>query len=164
MRMIGTIPHAEHAERFSDYLVTQGIENMVEESSTGGGWTVWVEHDDHLERGRSELAAFQKNPGDAKYDKLAARAPTIRKEQARQQERRRRHFVDVRTSWSQPQQWAAPVTLSLIALSIVVSVATGSIGFGPKREALLDKLMFTSRDEQAFAQWQIEHAAEIEGS
>ena len=50
MRTIGTIPRGEDAERFSDYLLTQNIDNMVEESSTNGpngNWLVWVEHDRH---------------------------------------------------------------------------------------------------------------------
>src|SRR5213080_970690 len=164
MRMIGTIPHADAAERFSDYLVAQGVANMVEESSANGRWTVWIERDDDIERGKYELDAFLKNPGDVKYGALAAKAPTIRKAQEKKQQRRRGHFVDVRTSWGQPRQWAAPVTLTLIALSVIVSVGTGSVGIGAKREALLDKLSFTSRDEQAFAQWQVDHPTPEEQS
>ena len=37
MRMIGTIPRGEDAERFSDYLLTQNIDNMVEERLRGEG-------------------------------------------------------------------------------------------------------------------------------
>ena len=63
--MIGTIPTDADAERFSDYLVTQQIGNMVEESAAGD-WSVWVENDDHLDRAKSELHAFLQNPADAK--------------------------------------------------------------------------------------------------
>ena len=37
MRTIGTIPRQLDAERFSDYLLAQGMPNMVEESGAGGG-------------------------------------------------------------------------------------------------------------------------------
>jgi GlpG protein len=156
MRMIGTIPRADAAERFSDYLLASGVENMVEESPANGEWSVWVEHDDDIDRGKNELATFLSDPNHARYQ-AAARAQTIRKEQEKQQERRRRKFIDVRTRWGQPQQWNAPLTLILIALSILFSFASGSIGIGPKRAAVLDKLLFISADQPAFAQWQNEH-------
>src|SRR5436309_3453089 len=156
MRMIGTIPRADAAERFSDYLLASGVENMVEESSAGGQWSVWVEHDDDIDRGKAELAAFLANPVHTKYE-VASRAQTIRKEQEKQEERRRRKFIDVRTRWGQPQQWNAPLTLTLIALSILLSFASGSIGFGGKRPGLLNKLLFVSGNEVAFEKWQVEH-------
>src|SRR5687768_13294697 len=67
MRQIGSINNDQDAERFSDYLLTQGIGNMVEEGA-GGTWLVWVENDDHLDRGRTELAQFQANPADPRYE------------------------------------------------------------------------------------------------
>src|SRR5947207_80943 len=78
MRMIGSIPDAENAERFSDYLLTQKIDNMVEESSAGNGWTVWVDHDDDVERGKSELDQFLRNSAHAKYDDASAAAAKLR--------------------------------------------------------------------------------------
>jgi GlpG protein len=156
MRMIGTIPHADAAERFSDYLLASGVENMVEEKTAGGEWSVWIEHDDDIDRGKNELAAFLTDPANSRYH-AASRAQTIRKEQQKQQERRRRKFIDVRTRWGQPGQWNAPLTLTLIALSIVLSFATGSIGFGFKRPALLDRLRFVSANQAAFARFQMEH-------
>ena len=156
--MIGTIPTDSEAERFSDYLVTQQIGNMVEESSSGGDWTVWIENDDHVDRAKGELAAFLKNPVDPKYGAAAIRqADTIRKQQEKAQEKRRENFVDVRTRWGQPRQWMAPVTLSLIAISCIISVATGSIGLGQPRAKALDMLTFTSVDDAVYEKWQLEH-------
>ena len=42
MRMIGSLPDEPAARAFGDYLLTQGIDSSVEESS--GGYLVWVEH------------------------------------------------------------------------------------------------------------------------
>src|SRR5689334_13816852 len=121
MRMIGTIPNAEHAERFSDYLVTRDVDNMVEQSQSGGDWLVWVEKDDQLDRAKGELLTFLRNPDDPQYRAVEKRAEKIRKTGHEQERRRRQRFVDVRTSWSQPRQWAAPVTLGLIVACFVVS-------------------------------------------
>jgi GlpG protein len=122
--MIGTIPAAQDAERFSDYLLAQKIENMVEESPGGGAWSVWVEKDDDIDRGKSELNTFLTRPADTKYDAAAKTAEQVRRDQEKQQKRLRKKYVDVRTRWGQPKQWAAPITLTLIALSIVASIGT----------------------------------------
>src|SRR4051794_18000635 len=99
MRMIGTIPADQDAERFSDYLVAHNIPNMVEESPSGGSWTVWVENDDDIDRGKLELDSFLKNPTDAKYDSAQSSARQIRDQQQQKQKKRRAKYVDVRTSW-----------------------------------------------------------------
>jgi GlpG protein len=153
MRMIGTIPSDTDAERFSDYLVTQQIGNMVEESAAGD-WAVWIEHDDQIDRGKSELHAFLQNPADPKYGAAVRQADTLRKEQEKQQKRSRTKYVDVRTRWGQPRQWAAPLTLILIVLSCLVSVGTGSIRLGMQpREQAIDLLMFASPDPDNQRAW-----------
>src|SRR5436309_22098 len=124
MRIIGSIPDAEDAERFSDYLLTQRIENMVEESAAGNGWTVWVEHDDDLDRGKSELEHFLADRTHAKYGDASTAAQKLREQQAKAKKKKRARFVDVRTSWGQAKSWATPVTLTLLLLSAVVSIGT----------------------------------------
>lgn len=157
MRMIGTIPTDTDAERFSDYLVTQQIGNMVEESAAGD-WAVWIENDDHIDRGKSELHAFLQNPVDPKYGAATRQAETIRRDQEKAQKKKRAEYVDVRTRWGQPRQWMAPVTLGLILLSCVVSVATGSIRFGMQpREQAIDALMFASPDRADQENWLAAH-------
>jgi GlpG protein len=123
--MIGTIPRGTEAERFSDYLVTLGIENMVEENAAGDAWLVWVEHDDHLDRGKVELEAFLKDPADTKYGEVVTeRAESIRQEKEQTKEKRRARYIDFRTRWSEPQQWAAPMTLALVIVSCIVTMTT----------------------------------------
>ncbi len=124
MRMIGSIPEADDAERFCDYLVTQKIENMVEESAAGNGWTVWVERDDDIERAKSELDHFLVNRTHAKYGHASTAAERIRDEQATAKKKKRARFVDVRTSWGEPKTWATPITLLLVLASVVVSIGT----------------------------------------
>ncbi len=161
MRMIGNIPTDTDAERFSDYLVTQQIGNMVEESAAGD-WAVWVEDDDHLDRAKSELHAFLQNPADAKYGAAVREAETLRKEQEKKQKKKRTQYVDVRTRWGQPSQWNAPVTLVLIALACVISIGTGSIMGGERvRREAVNLFTFTSVTPGAYERWQVERLAAI---
>src|SRR6059058_3316533 len=123
MRSIGTIPDGDHAERFSDYLVTRDIDNRVEQTQAGD-FAVWVENDDHLDRAKGELLSFLRNPDDPQYRDSRKEAEKIRVAEEKKQQRLRKRFVDVRTSWGQPKQWAVPLTIFLIAASLVVGVLT----------------------------------------
>lgn len=164
MRMIGSIPDDLDAERFSDYLVAQKIPNMVEQSAAGARWDVWVENDNDIDRAKSELETYLKSPADTRFD-AQSQAKKIRAEQAAQQKRRRARYIDYRTQGSQIQQWAAPVTLTLIVLSIIITLVTGSILFdfyrGPRHSnplgepkfALLDRFHFVPIDSPQFKAW-----------
>jgi GlpG protein len=146
MRQIGSINSDQDAERFSDYLLTQGIGNMVEEGGPGGAWAVWVENDDHLDRGRAELEQFRANPSDPRYE-AAGRAERLRKQAEKAEHRRRKQFVDVRTRWGQPSQLARPVTMALAALCVLAAVGTKLNMAGPT--PLKNMLMIAPVDERA---------------
>jgi GlpG protein len=140
--MIGNIPPGDHAERFSDYLLAQNIDNMVEESASGD-WSVWVEHDDDLDRGKVELSGFLANPSDPKFD-AAGKAKRIRADGEKKQKRLQRKYIDVRTRWGQASQWAAPVTLTLIAISALAGIGTR---FGAQMTPIGNYLTFVSFDK-----------------
>ena len=122
--MIGTIVDQADAERFSDFLLSQGMENQLEQPAEGEKWQVWVEHDDKIDRAKAELEAYLRNPSDAKYDAAGDHAEEIRKEEEKKQQRLRKQFVDVRTTWGRPQQWNAPLTMALVTICIIVGFAT----------------------------------------
>ncbi|HEY0007843.1 MAG TPA: rhomboid family intramembrane serine protease [Tepidisphaeraceae bacterium] len=125
--MIGTIPTAEAAQRFVDYLLTQRINASAESDGrddASANWQIWVEHDDHLDVGREELAAFLRNPTDSRYDS-AANADRIRKEAERAAMRRQENYKDVRTSSARVRSAGTPVALVLIAISVALSLLTG---------------------------------------
>lgn len=136
MRHIGSIPDENDAVRFGDYLLAQGMKNHVEEGSSG--WAVWVENDDHLDAAKAELDAFGANPRDPKYDGAVRKAEQIRKDEEKRQQRLRSHYRDVRTSWSTPQQFIQPVTIALLAFSLLAAAATklGNDVFSPAMNAL----------------------------
>jgi GlpG protein len=137
MRQIGSIDDEQQAQRLGDYLLTQGLRNHVEKSASGM-WDLWVEDDDLLERGRTELQHFRNNPDDPRFA-VAAAAPKLRKEAEKAEQRRAKQFVDVRTRWSTPSQFVRPVTIALVAISIIISLGTklGMGEFTQARNALL---------------------------
>jgi GlpG protein len=140
MRQIGTIEDADDAARFGDYLVTLGMPNSVEETAAGD-WAIWVERDEHLERAGAEFGTFLANPQDARYADATSKAAETRAEQTRRAARRRKLFVDVRTSWAQPRQWNVPLTLFLILASLVVGIYTRVWADpGPDESAILNLL------------------------
>src|SRR4051794_36946784 len=124
MRQVGPLGTEADASRFGDSLLAQGIKNLVELAADETSWSVWVEDDDAIDRARAELDAFIANPADARYAAAAGRAEALRKQEVQVAERRRKLFVDVRTSWAQPRSWAVPVTLGLIGLSLFIGVLT----------------------------------------
>ena len=136
MRHIGSIPDQTDAERFGDYLLAAGMKNHVEEGSSG--WAVWVEDDDKLDAAKAEFEAFRAAPADPKYSDAPRKAEKIRVEAEKKQERLAKRFHDVRTSWGAPQQWAMPVSMALILLSLLAAAATalGKNVTGPGADAL----------------------------
>lgn len=141
MRSIGTIPPTLDAERFSDFLHAQGMPNMVEETAPGEKWLVWVDNDDHLERAKGELDAFLANPEDSKYAGASKAANALRQQQSKKEQKWRKRFVDVRTSWGSAKQWNCPVTIALMAISILIGFITRA-GDGPPMERVGQYLWF----------------------
>ncbi len=127
MRMIGSLDSAQHAEQFAAYLLTEGINNQVEEE--GAVWEVWVKDEDDLKQSKALLEKFLANPDDKKYQDGIAKAKLIRKEK----ERKAREYqkkVHVGTTVGGAQSKSTPLTISLILLCGFVAVMTN---FGKKR-------------------------------
>ena len=131
MRLIGTLPDERLARQFADYLLAQGINIVVEESSSDSSrWQVWVESDDHVEQARAELAQFAVNSDDPKYRHNQSKAARIRAQEESRSQRRQRQYIDVRTSWARPAIGPRPLTFVLIALCCVVAAASLSVRGG----------------------------------
>jgi GlpG protein len=159
--MIGSIPGDSDAERFSDYLVTQKIPNMVEQSAAGSAWDVWVDNDDDIDRAKREMSEFLKSTADAKYDAKDT-AEQIRKDEERKQKKRRAKFIDYRTQSSEHPRVPA-ITIVLIILSLVVTIATNSINLGgARREAMVDRVRYMPTDVPKLIDWARTHAPQAD--
>ncbi|MCG8586149.1 MAG: rhomboid family intramembrane serine protease [Pirellulales bacterium] len=126
MRHAGSVDREDHAQRFGDYLLTQGVKNRIDKEDDH--WAIWVYDEDQLETAKDELEWFLGNPADPIYD-AEIKAAAIRREQARQEAAARKNIVRVRDHWSKPQR--GPLTTGLIIACVIVGILTM---FGKKRD------------------------------
>ena len=129
MRHAGNIERQEHARRFADYLLTQGVKSRVDEEPDG--WAVWVFDEDKLEMAKDELEWFLGNPEDPIYD-AEIKANTIRREQAKLDEDAQKRIIRVRDQWGAPQRGV--LTTGLIIACVVVGIVTL---FGKKKDPVI---------------------------
>lgn len=128
MRQIGSLQSKQHAERFTDFLATQGVSSQVEENA--GHWSIWVRDEDQLDLSRAELDRFRETPDADQYVKATSAARQIRLEEQRRLERAARNKVDVRQNWTAPLTRRAPLTAALIAICVVIGLFSESV-FAP---------------------------------
>jgi GlpG protein len=110
MRQVGTLSNEADAARFAGYLHSLGIRTQVDPEPEG--WSIWIIDEDHVAKGREELAAFSENRGDPKY---SAQAPPP--ETAKPKPR----VVNLRDRWATPRG-RQPLVTVLTAICILVAV------------------------------------------
>ncbi len=144
MRQIGSLDDQQQADRFSDYLLTQGIETLVEAAEAAGEWSVWVRDEDRLEESREELRSFLQQPTATKYREAGLAAERMREETRRRKAAAARRTVDVRRDiWAAPATRRMPLTLVLIVICVVAALVTGA-GRNRQSRAMRD-LAFVDR-------------------
>ena len=125
MRQIGRIADEIQMERFIDYLLTVGIHASGE--TDGNQWAIWVKEEDRLDFARDSLRHFQSDPDHPRYLDHKQRAEDIRMAERSKSDRaleNMRRGGDLWGSGMGPTARKAPITVTLIALSILVSLAT----------------------------------------
>lgn len=126
MRPAGVIPQLAQAQRFSDYLLSSGIENRLE--PVHDGVRVWIYDEAHVERAKSELAVFRQEPENTRYDR-GSDAQRIRQRERHEQEAAKRQRIDVRTTWNRRGGKAAGrVTVALVITCAVLHLV---LHYGP---------------------------------
>lgn len=134
MRRIGTLQDSTQARQFCDYLVTLSIDATIDSDGEGPDemWNLWIRDEKDVERARQEFAEFQRSPTDGRY-RVEAEASRLRDERVAEQQRR--EAVQLETQRSMPRessplgslidaplkQKSIPVTIAIIAISVVVS-------------------------------------------
>jgi len=121
MRQVGSLDSEEAARRFGDYLVVCGIDNQVE-AGQDGQWAVWVFSEQQVKQAAAEFARFGAAPTDAEFVKASREGRALRARQA--QEAKSPPVVDMRLRWGIGVHAFRPLTTGLIAVCIVVAVAT----------------------------------------
>lgn len=122
MRQIGKLPDESAARRFADFLLTQDIAATVDAGNEG--WIVWGHDEDQIDLAREEFERFQQSPDHGRYTEAADAAQKIREQERQANKQAQKKQVDVRQQWSRPTAYQIPVTMTLMAISIMVAVMT----------------------------------------
>jgi GlpG protein len=139
LRQIGTLPKTLDAKVFADYLLTLGMKARLDEQPDG--WNVWIYNEDHVERGSDELRNFLSRPEDPRYREAVESALAIRRQEQQLDQQFRKNYRDAYDLWGYPGLRRRPLTVALVAISLVVFVLHDS----PRRErAVEQKLCFST--------------------
>lgn len=141
MRQIGEAINKKQALIFSDYLISQGIENkLLDEPDTPDIMEIWALSDDRLQEAEELFNQFRANPEAPEYAKAAAEGKILRKQAAREAQEESVH-IDARTTLSNRSApgGRGPITSMLVLISIVTFALTQ---FG-KNPTILSPLLIT---------------------
>jgi GlpG protein len=122
MRQAGTLSSRDLAQRLADYLLTQGISSRVEPD--GEVWALWVRDEDRLPEAMRELNEFTADPQGAKYLQAGQTADALRKQQARDDQQRRKNYIEVRNRWDLRSAGRRPLTMIMIAICVLVAIVS----------------------------------------
>lgn len=136
MRMIGTLPQKNQARQFSDYLLVNGIPNKVEAEGQDG-FDLWVSDDRHLPAAERMFADFLRSPDADEFRGQAGLADAIRSREEKLS--KKSPVIDVRTHWHRLDASLGPVTGTLMALSIAISL----LAFLDRSNEFLDYFFIT---------------------
>jgi GlpG protein len=121
MRLIGHLKNEASAKTFSGYLASVDIRNLIEPDSEG--WAVWIHSEDQIESGQQALAAYVQNPADKKYQMASLAAEVIERQRRRDAAKAAKRMHDRDRIWAKSN--LAPLTLSLIGVSVIVTLMIG---------------------------------------
>ncbi|HTU88820.1 MAG TPA: rhomboid family intramembrane serine protease [Gemmataceae bacterium] len=128
MRQLTTLPNAADAHALADYLLTLKIDTQLEKQPEG--WAIWIRDEDHVPRARQELEEYQRNPADPRYKGAGNTAALLRKQKLQEEKayhrRQERFYARMGRAGA-----AGGVTLTLIAISVIVFILKDGFTFGP---------------------------------
>jgi GlpG protein len=155
MRMIGHLDSEGRARTFSEYLYVKGIKSQVEAESDGT-WAIWIHAEDELARARELLRAYASNPNDPEISNTAKRArELIAEEQEEEAAAAKRRFDRDRLFPSSGWRAMGPLSISLIALSVIVYLVQNYTGFAYLTDYLFISENFVSKDLPEVRQGQV---------
>lgn len=114
MRQVGDSMKQAQADRLSAFLVSRGIANTIRDDD-GTDVAVWVLNEDRLAEAAVLTADFLRNPTDKSFD-----APTPKV--VVESEPTRARTVDVRSEVFGGDRFAIPMTMTLIAISLALTL------------------------------------------
>lgn len=121
MRLIGHLPNETSAATFSDFLVVEGITNMVEAEKDG--WGIWIHSEDQLEKARELLLRYLGNPKDPKFENKSRQARELKQREHSEEETAAKRVYDRKRLFQSvfPYRFG-PLTFILILACVAVGV------------------------------------------
>jgi GlpG protein len=133
LRQVGTLPKGIDTKVFADYLLTLGIKTRVDERPEGS--LLWIYSEDHVARASEELEGYLSRPDDPRYQAAVDAAEAIRRRERERDKEFRKNYREVSDLWASPGVNRRPLTIALLAVSVVVFLLGSQ-----KNEALKDHL------------------------
>ena len=143
MRLLGNLPTESEANHLTAWLLTQSIECHVDQDGASG-FDIWVKDEDRFTEAKTEFVEFLQDPKAEKYRNAVAAARRIQEEELARQ---KQYQKNVRTAPTEKGIFeAAPLTMVLVLICVVVSVLT-EFGSPEKGESAVARaLQFVSVD------------------
>jgi GlpG protein len=127
MRLLGQIEGRKPTEQFVAFLLTQKIKTHIEGiDDKPDCWEVWVRNEDQLAEASKLLLAFKEDPTESRYDLAMKEATRLLESEHKAKQAAARNIRRMDTSGT-PRLARGPIpplTLTLVILSIVVSLAS----------------------------------------
>jgi GlpG protein len=136
MRQVGNSEDTATANRFADFLLTQGIDAKVTRAKAG--WDVWVIEEDQVAKARELWVRFIAEPGNPAYAQASLSARKLRQLEEREEKayERRQETFERRVEGTGAIR--APLTVLLIVVSVVVYL----LGMSGDKKRVQDALWF----------------------
>jgi GlpG protein len=134
VRQIGTLPKGLDPKVFADYLLTLGIKSRVDDQPEG--WQLWIYNEDHFARARDEFQSYASAPDAPQYQSAVQAAEAVRRKREQIERQFRKNDRRVADLWAYPGFRRRPLTMALVAVSVIVFLLQNS-QWGPSvREEL----------------------------
>ncbi|PHQ82213.1 MAG: hypothetical protein COB66_00725 [Coxiella sp. (in: Bacteria)] len=139
MRLVGTFENKRLAQRFSNYLKGQAMDNQIRQDDHG--IAVWVLDDHYVDQAKQLLSQFNENPNDASYE--------VRfKDQVREERAERRKLKQ-----HYRQYFQRPSGNQITLLLIVICVAIYFLSLSSVRNAVFVRLIISVPGYAASSVW-----------
>jgi GlpG protein len=136
MRQIGTVSDQAAAERFTAFLITQGLAAQAEQE--GELWAIWIRNEDQVATAKEAFRQFAEQPDDPRYAQVIHEAQRLLQQEADRREQARRNLVEVGLRWRRPSFRRTPLTNVVLGLCIVVFVLSG---LGAERDSAARRML-----------------------
>ena len=115
MRQIGTLSDRAQANRFTAFLVAQGISAHSEE--TDNHWSIWVREENQLAQAKAALAEFIADPTHPRYQDAEKSAGVRAREESAKRDAAKKNVVEMRNRWSSRRPMRRrPMTIAIVLL------------------------------------------------